>query len=548
MYSCITNVNILTSLLISHGIKEAVVCPGAHNAALAHNLNECGSIRCQAVTDERSAGFVALGMAIQLGRPVAVCVTSGSALLNLLPAVAEAFYQQVPLVIISADRPQAWIDQLDGQTLPQPDALGRFVRYAANLPEPTDDTQHWYCNRLVNEALLATIHPTAGPVHINVPISRDLHNFCKNELPRERKIFSSGGKKILPETGHPLYDAFSKARRRLIVIGQVAQSTAQPLTPHLKALAKNSMVVHECLGGDAFLPCPIDAVISKENEMLQPDFILYLGRTLVSKPFKLWIRRQKAECWMVNATGKVEDVTGFLTGIVEAGEKEVLLRLSTLNPCSDTHYLTEWNTAMEKSKAHAMKADLPWSQACIVRAFEQRIKEEGTNRTVCYANSSAVRLANLFSTHYCQCNRGVNGIEGSLSTAAGISLASNGGRTYCVIGDLSFFYDQNALWIQGLGENLRILLLNNGGGGIFTRFDGLRNSQARESLIMARHCTSARGICQSYGIDYMDVSDAAQLADGLDFLCRDKAEGPRLLEVFTEMESDQLALDILNKL
>jgi 2-succinyl-5-enolpyruvyl-6-hydroxy-3-cyclohexene-1-carboxylate synthase len=219
-------------------------------------------------------------MAIQLGRPVAVCVTSGSALLNLLPAVAEAFYQQVPLVIISADRPQAWIDQLDGQTLPQPDALGRFVRYAANLPEPTDDTQHWYCNRLVNEALLATIHPTAGPVHINVPISRDLHNFCKNELPRERKIFSSGGKKILPETGHPLYDAFSKARRRLIVIGQLAQSTAQSLTPHLKALAKNSMVVHECLGGDAFLPCPIDAVISKENEMLQPDFILYLGKVI----------------------------------------------------------------------------------------------------------------------------------------------------------------------------------------------------------------------------------------------------------------------------
>lgn len=548
MYSCITNVNILTSLLISHGIKEAVICPGAHNAALAHNLNECGSIRCQAVTDERSAGFVALGMAIKLGRPVAVCVTSGSALLNLLPAVAEAFYQQVPLVIISADRPQAWIDQLDGQTLPQPDALGRFVRYAANLPEPTDDTQHWYCNRLVNEALLATIHPTAGPVHINVPISRDLHNFCKNELPRERKIFSSGGKKILPDTGHPLYAAFSKARRRLIVIGQLAQSTALSLTPHLKTLAKNCVVLHECLGGEAFLPCPIDAVISNEDESLQPDFILYLGRTLVSKPFKLWIRRQKAECWMVNATGKVEDVTGFLTGIVEAGEEEVLRHLSALNPDYDTDYLAKWNNGMTKSRAHALNAELPWSQACIVRAFEQRIDKEGTERTVCYANSSAVRLANLFSTHYCQCNRGVNGIEGSLSTAAGISLVPKDGKTYCVIGDLSFFYDQNALWIQGLGSNLRILLLNNGGGGIFTRFDGLRNSQARESLIMAQHCTSAEGICQSYGIDYMDVSEAGQLADGLDFLCNAESERPLLLEVFTDMENDQKALDILNKL
>ena len=123
----------------------------------------------------------------------------------------------------------------------------------------------------------------------------------------------------MPDTGHPLYAAFSKARRRLIVIGQLAQSTAQSLTSHLKTLAKNCVVLHECLGGEAFLPCPIDAVISNEDESLQPDFILYLGRTLVSKPFKLWIRKQKAECWMANATGKVEDVTGLLTGIVGCG-------------------------------------------------------------------------------------------------------------------------------------------------------------------------------------------------------------------------------------
>lgn len=160
MFSSKENVNILTSLLIEHGVEAAVVCPGSRNAPIVHNLSECGRIRCIPVTDERSAGFVAIGMAEATRKPVAVCVTSGSALLNLAPAVAEASYLHVPLVAISADRPQAWIDQLDGQTLPQADALGRFVRKAVTLPEPTNATERWHCNRLVNEALclLSLIH------------------------------------------------------------------------------------------------------------------------------------------------------------------------------------------------------------------------------------------------------------------------------------------------------------------------------------------------------------------------------------------------------
>lgn len=154
MYSNKENVNILTALLVAHGVRHAVVCPGSRNAPVVHNLNECPDIRCYPVTDERSAGFYALGMSQCLHEPVAVCVTSGTALLNLAPAVAEAYYQHVPLVAISADRPPQWIDQLDGQTMPQPDALGRFVYKAVTLPEPHDGESRWYCNRLVNEALM----------------------------------------------------------------------------------------------------------------------------------------------------------------------------------------------------------------------------------------------------------------------------------------------------------------------------------------------------------------------------------------------------------
>ena len=176
MYSNKENVNILTSLLVAHGVRHAVVCPGSRNSPIVHNLTECPDIQCHPVTDERSAGFYALGMCQGCGLPVAVCVTSGTALLNLAPAVAEAWYQHQPLVVISADRPPQWIDQLDGQTLPQPGAFGGFVGKSVSLPEPHDDEIRWYCNRLVNEALLASRWEEV-PVHINVPISEPLFDF-----------------------------------------------------------------------------------------------------------------------------------------------------------------------------------------------------------------------------------------------------------------------------------------------------------------------------------------------------------------------------------
>ena len=162
--------------------------PGSRNSAIVHNLNECPDIECYPVTDERSAAFYALGIAQVVHRPVVVCVTSGTALLNVAPAVAEAYYQHMPLVVISADRPAQWIDQLDGQTLPQPDALGRFVKKAVNLPEVYNDELHWYCNRLINEAMNETCHHGCGPVHINVPISEPLFEYDVEQLPEERVI------------------------------------------------------------------------------------------------------------------------------------------------------------------------------------------------------------------------------------------------------------------------------------------------------------------------------------------------------------------------
>ena len=215
------NVNLLTALLVKYGVTDAVVCPGSRNAPIVHNLNECDRITCRPVTDERSAGFYALGMAQATHRPVVVCVTSGSALLNVMPAVAEAYYQHVPLIVVSADRPAQWIDQLDGQTLPQLDALGRFVRRAVQLPEPHNDEERWYCRRLVNEALFLATCRQPAPVHINVPITEPLFTFDVEALPNVERWTMMMEERRLPYAFEVFAARIAKAERPLIVIGQM---------------------------------------------------------------------------------------------------------------------------------------------------------------------------------------------------------------------------------------------------------------------------------------------------------------------------------------
>ena len=499
MYSNKENVNILTSLLVAHGIRHAVVCPGSRNAPIVHNLNECPGIQCYPVTDERSAGFYALGMAQYLDEPVVVCVTSGTALLNLAPAVAEAYYQHRSLVVVSADRPAQWIDQLDGQTLPQPDALGRFVRRAVSLPEPHDEEEHWYCNRLVNEALIVR----HAPVHINVPITEPLFQFTVSELPEERKIELLPAD-IPPHTLSHLVRMFMQSARPMLIAGQ-------PMNPHLDEAV--------CL--------------VKDDESYVPDFVLYIGGSIVSKRLKHFLRKAR-ETWAVNATGEVNDTFMNLTHVVQGDGEVVADQIRFMLEQQSHPFVEKWETLLGKVRAQAEAYQPAYSQMAAVKCFEANVPDS----TVHYANSQAIRLANIYARHSVYCNRGVNGIEGSLSTAAGFSCVADQ-RVFCVIGDLSFFYDQNALWNQNLNGKLRILLLNNGKGGIFNLLPGLEQSPARDQLVAASHHTTAEGICRQNNVTYLHASDMKEMQQGIDALLHVESGRPVLLEVFTNAEEDE---------
>lgn len=503
MYSNKDNVNILTTLLVAHGIRHAVVCPGSRNSPIVHNLNECPDIVCYPVTDERSAGFYALGMAQALRQPVVVCVTSGTALLNLTPAVAEAYYQHVPLVAISADRPQQWIDQLDGQTLPQPDALGHFVKKAVSLPEPTDDEQHWYCNRLVNEALLACANQGCGPVHINVPISEPLFDYTVSALPQERCIRMTAADITAPTLSH-VERMFMSAKRPMLICGQ-------PMNP----------------GFDEAV-----ALVGNDDSYV-PDFVLCTGGSIVSKRLKRFLRKAR-EVWMVNETGEVTDTFMNLTQVIQGDGKLVADHVQHLLEDHPHPFVMMWDELLRRVRAHAESYEPAYSQMAVVKTFESRI----TGAEVHYANSTAIRLANIYARHPVWCNRGVNGIEGSLSTAAGFSCVTDE-QVFCIIGDLSFFYDQNALWNQNLQGNLRILLLNNGKGGIFNMLKGLEQSGARDRFVAAEHHTSAEGICLQNNVRYLKAENMGEMLKGVDTLLNMESSRPVLLEVFTDASEDE---------
>ena len=220
-HSDIENVRILISLLVQKGIKEVVLSPGSRNAPLLVSVAREKRLKHHIIVDERSAAFFALGVAQQTGQTVALICTSGTALLNYSPAVAEAYYQKVPLVVISADRPVAWINQMDGQTLPQPGVFQSLVKMSANLPEIHTDEDKWYCNRLLNEALLELNHHGKGPVHINVPVSEPLFQFTADVLPEERVITRYQGLNVYDRDYDGLIDRLNKYNRRMIIVGQM---------------------------------------------------------------------------------------------------------------------------------------------------------------------------------------------------------------------------------------------------------------------------------------------------------------------------------------
>lgn len=545
MYSDKDNILQLVALMHAHRIKNVVVCPGSRNAPIVHTLVSCPKFKSHLVTDERSAGFFALGLALKTGFPVAVCCTSGTALLNLHSAVAEAFYQKIPLLVISADRPAGWIGQMDGQTLPQPGVFGPLVKKSVTLPEPSNKEEEWYCNRLINEALLELEYRECGPVHINVPISEPLFQYTRKKLPKARKIerFSATGMRMLFRRHQDV------KQKVMLVIGQQKLDYIDSFT--LEKLAeKNIVVLAEHLSNEQYdgIITNFDEILyaQHDDEKLAPDLVITVGGHIVSKRLKQFLRKVRpAEHWHVSIEGEVADTFCCLTAVIEAYTDEFFMSChgSDKLPESYEDFRQYWHKSSEEVREKAAKfTDFHFSDLGVLKAFFAKMP---TWSVLHLANSSTVRNAQLFPLPEHTkvfCNRGTSGIDGSLSTAVGFVAGiddeeedENERLNFLVIGDLSFFYDMNGLWNPHISPFLRILLINNSGGGIFHRLPGLKDAKDSLMYVSAAHQTGAEGIASSLGITYLKARNNEELEEAFcDFMSEKRT--PMLLEVVTDRE------------
>lgn len=549
MYSDKENINILTSLLVSYGVRHIVVCPGSRNAPLVHNFDVSPDITTHAVTDERSAAFFALGLRLRLRQPVAVCVTSGSALLNTMPGAAEATYQHEGIIIISADRPQAWIGQLDGQTMPQHGALGTFASPSVSLPEPHNDTERWLCRRLICEAMIANTCPPFPSVHINVPVSEPLFGFSTPCLP---EIPPVGIADLDDQNGRETLRRILKGKRRLMVIsGQTYDDSAAGL---LMDKASGCVFVAEWLspyGRVRHIDEILRTTCAEELDNMRPDCIVYIGGHTVSKRLRHYMRSLDSRTMFITVSddGMLHDVSQHTTLVVKATAGDFMRMIcdGAICPDADMDFVRRWHD-MDNMAARRISASCPpYSQMLAIRRLEENI--DNSKDIVCYANSLSVRAGMMYASAYRYCNRGLNGIEGTLSMAAGMAAgAKEEGMTagnmtaaqnvYCVIGDLSFFYDSNALWIQELAGNMRIMLINNQRGAIFGMLPGLDRSPAHKPLIAAGHNATAEGICSQYGMEYYRATDTPSLEEGIRLLTSGVHDRPVVLEVLTDADTD----------
>lgn len=535
MYSTKKNIQQLLSLMEQHGVTDVVLSPGSRNMPLAQSFAAHPSFTCHAVTDERSAGFFAIGLALNKKRPTAVCVTSGSALLNLASAVSEAYYQQMPLLVISADRPAAWIGQMDGQTISQTGVFGTLVRKEVSLPEPANETDIWHCNRLINDALLELNHHVGGPVHINVPISEPFFDCSATEIEPERVI-----RRKMPHMNDWL-----AGKNTLIIVGQLQKTEAERIRPELIRLNCPIICEHiSNLGSHPNFISNADLILnSTDAEQFTPDLVVYLGGHIVSKRVKNFIRAAKPrQCWRVDAEGACTDTFQCVTQIIEMQPTD-FLRMPTPIECN---WLKTWQKASATVDVEMQKLDFGHTPFGIVKRALEQIPPQSA---LVLANSSMVRYAQLFSLNAdveVLCNRGVNGIDGTLSTAVGYASANPDRKVFVLIGDLSFFYDMNALWQTNLPQNLRIVLINNGCGEIFRVLPGLPKNADTERFVMASHNTSAKGWAESLKIDYQSAKTVSETEKCIELII--KSPKTALAEFFTNPATDESVFNNIQKI
>lgn len=533
------------------GIHDIIISPGSRNAPLTIGFTNNPKFNCYSIADERCAAFFALGIAQQTHRPVAVVCTSGSALLNYYPALAEAFYSQIPFIVISADRPFDKIDIGDGQTIRQENVFINHSLYNANLTEDASEANDVFINEAINVAIARK-----GPVHINVPFEEPLYE-TTNKLSVDVNVTGL----VRPHRFVDVDDiiAFSTlwnhSKKILVLVGECApNSVEQRWLDHLATIP--SVVVMTETTSNLHHPSfisNIDTLITPFTQTdfvkLQPRILITFGGMIVSKRIKALLRKYKPRHhWHIDEW-RAYDTFGILTKHFQVNPNQFFRQLLPFVKNIDSDYKTTFEKMLAKRKAKHDKylSKIPFSD---LKAFEVILPSLPKDIQLQISNSASIRYAQLFDIDpsiEVFCNRGTSGIDGSTSTAIGAAVGSKS-PTVLITGDVGFFYDSNALWNNYIPKDFRIILINNGGGGIFRILPGHQENETFHTYFETAHCLTAEHLAKMYLLDYATASDEASLKKGLSKLF-EQNEKPMILEVFTPTrENDKLLRDYFKAL
>ena len=533
-------------------INTVVISPGSRNAPLIIGFTESNEIETLSIVDERCAAFFALGIAQQSKKPVALLCTSGSALLNYYPAIAEAFYSNIPLIVISADRPSHLIDVGDGQTIRQENVFENHILYSVNLSTGNDSAAQ------IEQAVKTAISKK-GPVHINIPFDEPLYEKGIREIEKV-EIVEQERTSLIDEIPldvdelQKFADVWNSSTKKMVLVG--AHFPDEMLQTQLEHLVKDPSVL-VLIENTANVSHPkfinsIDKLIfpleEDELERFQPDILLSIGGLIVSKKIKQHLRKFKPkQHWHADAK-RAFDTFHCLNHHFKISPQLFFSQFFFLTKVTDSAYQSFW---LEK-KSFRLKKHQEYVDNCEfsdLKVFGSILPSIPHKYQLQLSNSSVIRYSQLFDIHKTIrifCNRGTSGIDGSTSTAIGAAYSAKE-KTVFITGDISFLYDSNALWNSYIPKDFRIIVINNGGGGIFRFIPGPKESNALD-YFETPHQLTAEHLCKMYGFDYNTAKNEIELTDQVSNFYKD-SEFPKLLEIFTPREeNDQILKAYFNNL
>ena len=540
----------ITQLCLAKGIRNIVISPGSRNAPLTIGFTENKNFINYSIVDERCAAFFALGIAQQLDEPVALVCSSGSALLNYYPAISESFYSDIPLVILSADRPSELINIGDGQTIQQENVFQNHILESANCIE--GDAYNLFNEAIINLALNTAISKK-GPVHINLPFSEPLYKTIENITITAKSTPILVAVKKVNEDLNPFVKKWNGAKRKLILVGVLKPNSIEK--KYLDILAKDESIIvltetTSNLHDKNFFPA-IDQLIASfdKNELIdfEPEILLTFGGMVISKKIKALLRDYSPkEHWHIDPK-KANDTFFYLTHhfktTVNLFFNEFLPKIVTVKSNYQSNYLSVKEYRLKKHKKYI--SIIPYSD---LKIFSAIVNIMPKNMQLQLSNSSTIRYAQFFNFDKridVFCNRGTSGIDGSTSTAIGAAVVSKK-ETLCITGDLSFFYDSNALWNNYIPSNFKIIVINNGGGGIFRILPGEKNTNNFDTFFETKHQFTALHLCKMYNLEYTMIHRESELNQNLKSFFS-SSDTPKLLEIFTPSEiNDQILLEYFN--